>query len=198
MGGRKNERTVGRLTVRFTADLHLGHKNIIKYCSRPFDNVAKMNKAIIRNLNVGVSDNDLMYILGDNALTKNPDILNLLHDIRGRKILILGNHDNQIPQEDWIDKYGFESVHDYYIAYHNEQIFIMAHDPVDTLFLARRIGSNMNPVLLNGHVHNLCQYSVDNQTGNFSINVGLDVNSLKPMDIGDVMERQWRFEEELC
>ena len=27
------------MTIWFTADLHLGHQNIIRYCDRPFDDV---------------------------------------------------------------------------------------------------------------------------------------------------------------
>lgn len=37
--------------IWFVSDLHLAHKNIIKYCSRPFDNVNQMNEILIQNWN---------------------------------------------------------------------------------------------------------------------------------------------------
>jgi calcineurin-like phosphoesterase family protein len=33
------------VTTWFTADLHLGHRNIIDYCNRPFRDVEAMNNA---------------------------------------------------------------------------------------------------------------------------------------------------------
>ncbi len=32
--------------IYFTSDLHLGHANIIKYCSRLFEDVSKMDDAL--------------------------------------------------------------------------------------------------------------------------------------------------------
>ena len=51
--------------VHFTADLHFGHENIIKFCSRPFDSVEAMNKALINNWNQAVGYDDDVYVLGD-------------------------------------------------------------------------------------------------------------------------------------
>jgi len=34
----------------FTADLHLNHKNIIKYCNRPFTDIYQMDNVLINNL----------------------------------------------------------------------------------------------------------------------------------------------------
>ena len=53
------------LNVWFTADFHLGHKNIIRYCNRPFDTVEEMNRTIIDRLNSLVKTNDILYFLGD-------------------------------------------------------------------------------------------------------------------------------------
>jgi len=37
--------------VWFTADFHFGHKNIIRYCDRPFASVEQMNEIILERLN---------------------------------------------------------------------------------------------------------------------------------------------------
>lgn len=35
------------MTTWFTADLHLGHCNIIDYCGHPFEDAEAMNRALI-------------------------------------------------------------------------------------------------------------------------------------------------------
>jgi len=52
-------------SVYFIGDTHFDHKNIIKYCHRPFSNVAEMNETIKKNWNNTVGDNDIVYFLGD-------------------------------------------------------------------------------------------------------------------------------------
>lgn len=49
----------------FTADFHLGHANIIRYCRRPFPDVTEMDTEIIERLNAAVAERDLLYFLGD-------------------------------------------------------------------------------------------------------------------------------------
>jgi hypothetical protein len=39
------------MTTWFTDNLHLGHGNIIGYCSRPFDDVAAMDRALVDRWN---------------------------------------------------------------------------------------------------------------------------------------------------
>jgi calcineurin-like phosphoesterase family protein len=52
-------------TTWFTADFHLGHSNIIRYCNRPFPDTAEMDEAIIARLNASVKAEDELYYLGD-------------------------------------------------------------------------------------------------------------------------------------
>jgi len=54
----------------FTADEHYYHKNIIKYCNRPFANVENMNRALIGRHNEVVSNTDTVVHAGDFTLAK--------------------------------------------------------------------------------------------------------------------------------
>lgn len=76
----------------YISDFHLGHKAIIKIDKRPFSTYDEMYDTIIKNWNSVVSDDDTVYILGD--LSFNSDVaLGIVKQLKGHKILILGNHD---------------------------------------------------------------------------------------------------------
>ena len=74
------------------SDTHFGHRNIIKYCNRPFADTDEMDEAIVRNWNEVVRPQDIVYHLGDVYFKmKEPSFLRRL---MGRKRLLLGNHDS--------------------------------------------------------------------------------------------------------
>ena len=84
----------------FIGDLHLfcksqtneGHTN---YDGRPFDTVEQMNTEIMRRWNAKVNNGDTVVILGDMAFRgRNDALIGLVAQLRGRKILIRGNHDS--------------------------------------------------------------------------------------------------------
>ncbi|RVG70873.1 metallophosphoesterase [Sinorhizobium meliloti] len=80
----------------FTADLHLGHHGILRHCSatRPYGTVEDMDRAIVERINERVSKDDLLYVVGDFALSGDAEyVRHLFNAINGRKVLILGNHD---------------------------------------------------------------------------------------------------------
>ena len=78
--------------VWLTADLHLGHRNVLSYCDRPFADAQTMDAALVRQLGkVGVDD--WFVIVGDMALGDHTLAFPLLRAIPGRKILVVGNHD---------------------------------------------------------------------------------------------------------
>ena len=78
------------------SDTHFGHENILKFTDgegaylRPFKSIDEMNTCIIDNWNSVVSDQDIVYHLGDVFMRKGWECLKSLN---GRKRLILGNHD---------------------------------------------------------------------------------------------------------
>ena len=44
----------------FTADFHLGHQNIVRYCDRPFQTLAVMDAEIVDRLNSSVKESDIL------------------------------------------------------------------------------------------------------------------------------------------
>ena len=78
----------------FTADFHLGHANIIKYCNRPFASWQEMDEKLLDNLASMVHDGDTLYYLGD--LTFNFDrAIEFLKRFSNIKLhFIPGNHDS--------------------------------------------------------------------------------------------------------
>jgi len=83
----------------FTSDLHFGHANVIQYSQRPFANVDEMDAALVRNWNDIVSPRDTVYIVGDLALKRSAQLIELLQALRGRKHLVFGNHDKALRKE---------------------------------------------------------------------------------------------------
>ncbi len=83
------------MTTWFTADFHLGHANIIKYCNRPFKDVHEMDAAILDNLSAAVEIGDILYYLGDIAFSQErvKDFIDRMHDVK--IFFIHGNHDKQ-------------------------------------------------------------------------------------------------------
>lgn len=80
------------MTIYFSSDFHIGHKNILTSCDRPFNNIEEMNEAIIDNFNSKVKKQDTTYLLGDIVWKGEEEYY--LKRLNGQKIIILGNHDN--------------------------------------------------------------------------------------------------------
>ena len=102
----------------FTADLHLGHRNIIDYCDRPFTDVDVMNRALVDNWNEVVAEDDTVWIVGDFALGTIAETLPIVGELSGHKVLLAGNHDrcwagHGRRAEGWTERYleaGFAEV----------------------------------------------------------------------------------------
>lgn len=77
----------------FTSDNHWNHTNILNYCKRPFSSMEEMNVAMIERWNERISDSDTVYHIGDVFLGKPEDAIEIIKQLKGRKILISGNHD---------------------------------------------------------------------------------------------------------
>lgn len=83
----------------FISDTHFFHANILKFTGadgkriRPFDSLEEMHETIIENWNKLVKDNDYIYHLGDVTFQYHGAFNNLMSRLKGKKRLIIGNHD---------------------------------------------------------------------------------------------------------
>lgn len=163
------------MKIFVTADLHLGHANIIKYCNRPFDNVIEMTNTIIKRWNERVKKEDLVYVIGD-LLFKSSVNRNLINYLNGRIILIEGNHDKHNKVSAIKTK-----IHSLYLKYNNQYIQLV-HDPKDVYI------SKGNSIALVGHVHNNWEFK-DTYNNCIMINVGVDVNNFYPITLDEVFKK---------
>ena len=170
----------------WTADTHYNHKNIMTYCNRDFGNTNKMNQHLITCHNKVVKPQDTLIHLGDVYMSNKTNAMKALRKLNGRKILVLGNHDN-LPLSEW--KEVFDEVYSWYIIEHQNYYVVMAHDPIETIAINSNLGFDKPVIMLNGHIHDTALSTPDGH-GNFSINVGVDVNDYYPMSFNQILDRR--------
>lgn len=79
----------------YISDTHFGHGRILDLCGRPFCDIREHDEALIRCWNAVVGESDIVYHLGDFAFGLNnaERVRGIWFRLRGRKRLIIGNHD---------------------------------------------------------------------------------------------------------
>lgn len=107
--------------IFFTADEHYDHKNIIKYCNRPFATVAEMDATIIANNNEVVTEKDVVVHAGDFMLSNKKDAaVKYISLLRGAHIFLRGSHDG------WLKHYN-KKAQSIYETKVDGQVIIVCH-----------------------------------------------------------------------
>jgi calcineurin-like phosphoesterase family protein len=116
-----------------TADLHFGHKNIMKFCpvtrARFNDDVDYMNNAMVEEWNAKVGPDDTVYILGDVAFMSGSDAGRMVNRLNGKKILVAGNHDRKTLLDETF-RSAFVEVHQYLDIKYDGHKIVMFHYPI--------------------------------------------------------------------
>jgi len=173
----------------FTADLHLGHGNIIKYCDRPFKDVNHMNRELIRRWNERVKPEDVVIHNGDFCFKTHTDGKGMPvsaktweDKLNGKIIFIKGNHDKNNSCRTKIYslqlKIGGQYIH-------------IVHDP---LFANTKYEINIT-----GHVHEKWQCKRIKKGFSFTdcINCGVDVWNFYPVTYDELKKRLWQWRKKL-
>lgn len=188
--------------IYFTSDLHFGHKNIIRFDNRPFTSIEEMDRTIIERWNRKVKEDDTVYILGDISWYDDQKTYEIISQLHGKKVLIVGNH----------DKYGkmvlncFQEVCFYKeITLPGNIQVILCHYPI-VFFNRHHYGAYM----LYGHVHNSHEW---NMTENYKyelqqldincnmFNVGCMVRNYEPVTLDEILQQEERkdnYDRERC
>lgn len=173
--------------IYFTADTHFGHQNIIRFCNRPFSNTEEMDEALIKNWNSRVNGNDTVYILGD-MFFRSINAESILKSLKGKKRLIIGNHDSS-----WMTKFNaskyFISMDSFLEISDGKHALTLCHYPLVTWKHAKK------SYMIHGHIHN------DKNADFWSLiaardhllNAGADINGYMPVSFDELLENNRRF-----
>ena len=165
--------------IYFTADLHLGHGNIIRHCGRPFASPDEMDKKVVRNWNECVAGDDEVYILGDLTMKPAPEAHDYLTKMNGRKYLVRGNHDKFLEAfGEWMG--DFVWVKDYFVLRLPSAKLVLFHYPI-----SEWDGFFSGSVHLFGHVHNNAFPGVDG----LAFNVGVDLWDYRPVSLDEITRK---------
>lgn len=130
----------------FIADLHIGHKNVIKYDGRPYFTCSEMAEDIISKWNAKVTPRDTVYVVGDMFWTAQ-DAQQYLPKFNGKIVLIEGNHDHN--WESYYNHNKITCVLPHYLGKINKTYVYLSHQY--TPFYLKQLN---NGVHIYGHSHN--------------------------------------------
>lgn len=199
------------MTEHICSDLHINHRNILKYCParrlgrdfpiavNPNDKdeakhvedqinllVNDMNEFIISKWNSTVEPNDVTWIIGDVAMgliTKAPDLIRRLN---GQKNLILGNHDKTLfrnIRNGVSDFQGlFHIIENYYELSHAVDGGKKRMICLSHFPMSHWNSMNQGTMMIHGHLHG----NPSGLTGRIK-DVGIDTNDLTPYKLDDVV-----------
>jgi len=169
------------MTVFVTADHHLGHTNILKFCDRPFEDVDHMDTELVNRWNEVVGRNDMVYYLGDFTLASAGTAAHYLERLVGRITFLTGSHDRWLKYPADRNKYGVFSRHmyvgDIHKIKHQDQYVTLCHYAMRSW--PRSFHGSLH---LYGHSHGrLPQYGR-------SLDVGVDCHNFYPISLDSVVK----------
>lgn len=82
-----------RKLIFFTSDWHIGHERAIELDSRPFRDADHMGRVLVNNFNSTVPKDAITYFAGDMGMHCKNKTRDIVAQLNGTKVFILGNHD---------------------------------------------------------------------------------------------------------
>src|SRR5258706_2853956 len=178
------------MTIFFTADTHFGHKNIIKLCNRPFNDVDEMNREMISRWNSKVTKNDIIYHLGDFSFGGWNFASSIFQQLHGSTMVLQGNHDDWYRNATNINVHTIPNLSEINIPElkidGHEHKIVLCHYPMRSW--NKSFHGSWH---LFGHVHGTLEpYGL-------SFDCGVDTNNFYPYSLNDVKDKMIILQSEI-
>lgn len=165
--------------IYYIGDTHFGDKRVMELAGRPYSSTTEMDSDILRKWNRRVKSDDTVYILGDFAFD---DVAaQVIERLRGKKVLMLGNHDEALSLE---TLHKFDGVKTIDTIDDDGRSVCLCHYPL--LSYNRSVYGGFHVF---GHIHknsNDKAYSLQAQLPN-SFNCGADVIGFTPRTLDELI-----------
>ena len=173
--------------VFFTADNHFGHANVIRFQNRPFASVDEMDEAMVAKWNSKVKACDRVYVIGD-LLYRSQNAPDILRRLKGKKHLIVGNHDGSWMRQVDLSDY-FESVDKYLEVSDGLHGLLLCHYPLLCWPHEKRT------YMVHGHIHDDTSFDFWPMIAKRDrlLNAGADINGYEPVTFDELVENNRRF-----
>ena len=145
-----------------------------------------MDEVMLAKWNAKVKDSDRVFILGDLFFrARAPE--STLRRLKGRKTLILGNHDASWAGKVELSRY-FESVHTMLETTDGEHTITLCHYPMMTF------NHCMKAYMLHGHIHGNtnADYWPYLQSHDRILNASVEINNYEPVTFDELVANNHR------
>ena len=167
------------------SDTHFGHDREFLWGPRGFTNYVEHDTAVIENWNNVVTDDDIVYHLGDVMLGDNNYGMGCLAMLNGQIKIIPGNHDTPTRLELYKKLPNVEVLGLAEMIKYKKYNFYLSHHPTLTSNLEKAPYLRMHLINMYGHTHQTKRFFNDTP---FMFHVGLDSNNCTPILIDDAIE----------
>ncbi len=141
--------------IYYIADCHFYHSALnTRMDKRGFESCEEMNEYMIQKWNSKVTNADTVVILGDLSMGNVEQTNDLIHRLKGKLCLIVGNHDKYLGKPGF-DESRFEWIDNYREITDSQKKVICSHYPIPFYEGQYRKRHNGDPktYMLYGHVH---------------------------------------------
>lgn len=160
------------------SDTHFNHNRDFIFKPRGFATIDEMNEAIIQRWNEKVTDDDIVYHLGDVIMGELDSGIKIIKRLKGHIRLAIGNHDTDNRIEAF--KPFFDDIQFGYRIVKKKKTFLLSHYPQLT-------GNydNSQTYSIHGHTHSFDLFDENN----LMYNVSCEAQNCTPILLEDAIQQ---------